>query len=53
MKDQGFNIEIHVDWSTGFIFGGNQNNCVTWIRLVLKAFRELLVMTPQLRSPGF
>ncbi|KAI1497217.1 glycogen debranching enzyme [Biscogniauxia marginata] len=30
MRDEGFNIEIHVDWSNGIIFGGNQFNCGTW-----------------------
>ncbi|KAJ7077886.1 glycoside hydrolase family 13 protein [Mycena belliarum] len=31
MKDNGFNIDIHVDWTTGLIFGGNQDNCGTWM----------------------
>ncbi len=31
MKSEGFNIDIHVDWETGLIFGGNQNNCGTWM----------------------
>jgi len=31
MSDKGFNIEIHVDWNTGIIFGGNQFNCGTWM----------------------
>ncbi|KAI0016497.1 glycoside hydrolase family 13 protein [Xylariomycetidae sp. FL0641] len=30
MRDEGFNIEINVDWSNGIIFGGNQFNCGTW-----------------------
>ncbi|KAJ9663450.1 bifunctional 4-alpha-glucanotransferase/amylo-alpha-1,6-glucosidase [Coniosporium apollinis] len=31
MKSEGFNIEVHVDWATGIIFGGNQHNCGTWM----------------------
>ncbi|KAH7914817.1 glycoside hydrolase family 13 protein [Hygrophoropsis aurantiaca] len=31
MSDAGFNIEVHVDWRTGLIFGGNAYNCGTWM----------------------
>ena len=31
MKSEGFDIEIHVDWLTGMIFGGSQSNCGTWM----------------------
>jgi len=31
MKPEGFQIDINVDWKTGIIFGGSQNNCGTWM----------------------
>ena len=31
MKSEGFQIDVHVDWNTGIIFGGNQWNCGTWM----------------------
>lgn len=31
MSSAGFEQEIKVDWNTGIIFGGNQNNCGTWM----------------------
>ena len=31
MRPEGFQIDIHVDWNTGIIFGGSQNNCGTWM----------------------
>ncbi|KAI9668292.1 MAG: hypothetical protein M1821_001112 [Bathelium mastoideum] len=31
MKSEGFNIEVHTDWKTGIIYGGNQSNCGTWM----------------------
>lgn len=30
MSDNGFNIDIEVDWKTGIIHGGNKDNCGTW-----------------------
>ena len=31
MKSEGFQIDIKVDWETGIIFGGSQDNCGTWM----------------------
>ncbi|OJD16543.1 glycogen debranching enzyme [Emergomyces pasteurianus Ep9510] len=31
MSTEGFQIDVRVDWQTGFIFGGNRWNCGTWM----------------------
>ena len=31
MKENGFHIDIITDWNNGFILGGNQDNCGTWM----------------------
>ncbi|KAJ5634158.1 Glycogen debranching enzyme [Penicillium herquei] len=30
MKTNGFQIDVNVDWNTGIVFGGSQDNCGTW-----------------------
>ena len=31
MKEEGFNVDVVVDWETGFTFGGSEYNCGTWM----------------------
>lgn len=31
MSSEGFQIEVKVDWETGFALGGNWKNCGTWM----------------------
>jgi glycogen debranching enzyme len=31
MKTEGFTIDIVTDWTNGFIIGGNEHNCGTWM----------------------
>ncbi|RLV91284.1 Glycogen debranching enzyme [Spathaspora sp. JA1] len=31
MKDEGFNVEVFIDWDTGLVHGGSQFNCGTWM----------------------
>lgn len=31
MKDNGFNVEVNIDWETGLVHGGSQDNCGTWM----------------------
>jgi len=42
MQDQGFQIDIHVDWKTGLIHGGNQFNCGTWMDKMGESVNSIL-----------
>lgn len=54
MTSDGFNINLEVDFDSGFIIGGNTSNCLTWMDKMgssNKASTKGVPATPRAGSP--
>lgn len=54
MTSDGFNIQLDLDFESGFIIGGNPSNCLTWMDKMgssNKASTKGVPATPRAGSP--
>ncbi|KAJ1969010.1 bifunctional 4-alpha-glucanotransferase/amylo-alpha-1,6-glucosidase, partial [Dimargaris xerosporica] len=46
MRSEGFQIDIATDWDTGFVHGGNEFNCGTWMDKMGDSAKANIMGTP-------
>lgn len=54
MNPEGFNINLKVDWTSGFVMGGSKFNCLTWMDKMgssLRAGNFSVPATPRAGAP--